>query len=887
MYHAAGNKPLWQNYAQPGTPDDGMIAQQMLGNTAVDYFNNYAAPGIEAAILHSKGADEAAGRALGRYQSQVYEHPIQTVLDVPIIPGLKGAGRMIKMGTQAAMDVPLVARAANAAGRVTNAIPPIRNARVFNTINKVFSGADAKFTQEMRGINSELDQLYQAVPDDVKPQLIPGAHVTDEIARAAIDHSPEAQAFLAKVNEYNERIANEAIKRGMLTPEQVERTLYEPFALAMKSEGALNQAAPMARDLTAQDIAAAKAALDRAGIQPTYFGLIYKDAIKKLPQNMRSVFANNLNKPESLSQKPGWMQPREKASFGYTADGMGTIVSPEQSLNALAVAKKRIHDGLQFFQLQHAVDDLLQNPTLAGLQPGKGMTPFDGSQFLKDAAKQAGFGAKEAEALAAGLPETARAISLPTGVTKWLKRLVQLQDSAADNLHSFMDHPIYKYGYRKPAQVFRRALLGYDVLGWPSIQFVQGGMMFGGHAFEGPHRMLSSLMALGMSLVPKYRNLVPKELLADYQKLVEVAAPEGMANRLNGVKNALNFIPDKLTYPLVNAADNHWRIAGTLYEAMKRGKGFGPKALADTIDQHYGDITQSVFNHYGDFRPTGSPYERLMNDTVMFSPWLVNANRIASTMVTQHPYKTAALSNLAQQAPSAFQDPRITPDYLIRAGAVPYGPNQKDPNNDQLVSLKPGVIPFAQPFQTAQAAANLFTPWLNPTGGDPRGLTLNPVIPFVPTQEQINPNLVPYGKGYVTRADFEEAKEQGKPVPADKIIKEFHNDPITAGMQRFFPRQTQQLLRAKEFPFVPSGGSSLIGEAAPQRVDRGKRREGVYGKDVLQNLLQYGLLYGRFAPTAAKMDKEQEEGMQKKEYVKARVRDALMNANKDDDDDKD
>lgn len=881
--HSNLNRNLWNDAeaarrglpAGTQMPADEDMAGAMVPAIAGDFKQKYIDPAIEGGATDFipsplqawgsalRGGKPADPRALMKYPNQFFNHPVQTTLDVaPVLPG---AGKVVSTAGKIANKVGLT--------RVAAKLVP-QEVKAASAIQKVFGNADKNFKAWSRQTDGELFNLYNQIPPEVQKQLIPGAEFTDEAATITVSQSPQAQAFLAKVREYNNVIKKKALEHGLATEDDFLKAEYGPSFLAGNpgmTAAELDHVLPQLREM--------KAAWDQAGSTPTYFGVLFKQQVARGHQpSMLHDFAKSLDQT-TAKDTPGFLENRTAATAG-TVDGMSTIRTTGHSMDAMAVATKRIQEGYRFFAIKDAVDDLFKHPGMVNVPNG---VPFDAASFLQKVGAGAGLSKENIAALVNQMGHGQ--IQLPKATAEYLKHIAEAMDAPERMAAGAIETAAYKNLYQKPAQILKRWLLGYD-LSWPGIQWVQGAMMFGSHAFEGPQHIVSSIAAAAMSLVPKYRNLVPKELLADYNALTKLA-PEG--NKiLNALKNVVDFIPDKVVYPLTNAVDNHWRIAGTLYEAMKRN-GFKPPTaenLKAVIEQSHGDITKRIYDHYGDYGTPGSALSRAANDTVMFMPWLVNAARFGKTMVKEHPWKTSALSQAAQQAPNYLQDKENTPSYALQGGAVPFG---KDPQGNPQVMWKPGMLPHTQVLQTTQQIAGLTSGEL---GADPRGVSFNPTwnIPAygmaaVDSKLKFNfkpPNLVEYGNTglYMTQEQFKQMEETGE-VP--KNLQEWRPNTVDTAAQKVFPREYLLGTRVKEFPGLPSDQSTLLGEKAPKRINGGEIQKGIHGDNFVQMLLEYGPpTWGRFAPTQLPYDASTEEAIGASQRKKTILKERIKNRNKED-----
>jgi hypothetical protein len=725
---------------------------------------------------------------------------------------------------------------------------------------RIIAERDPLFRQYIDEMFKRVDDAYEAVPNKLRPLLVPAMERTDDIAAQAVYANPQARAFIDVARELTESAAERLKQASVLTDDQIRKALHEPRYLAEHpnlNAGKLND------PIHAVALKEMEARAGVTGEKPVYTGVVTKnDVVRGFKE---------LNRPlgGAIEENPPWLVERSKAraqTLDIQSNGVPyrtqitSIRTADHSFHAGDLTKLRAAQAESFLQIQGALNDLRNNPAILNAS-GK-LRAYDTRTLMGAAMKGAGAAQSQIDKFLRAMPEEAWVLNLPQQSINVIEAILR------DSKNPFVG--MYK-NYKSLAQFWKKQVLGYNVF-FPVSQFAQGGMVYGLSAYRGLHDMVDSTIALAVSFSPRAKQLT-KDFMQGVGGRAYDASVLAAKNERGPLHAAVTFfsdtIPD-LVLKKTTEADNIWRRPGWIYLAAKEWQRMNPadrlhwtqalnvtkrmEHLLQQAEKAKADpaiaarVGSKFIKLYGDYEEILGPLQGFVNDNIMWYRWLKHNATLVSTLPADNPFKIAFVNMLTKHAPEALQ-PDWIPDYMRRAGFIPFydsdGNVALDADGVPLVVSGRGLSVLEQAPETLEVVAAMIAQGRGKSREGhvevlPSGLALNPVL---------NTGLELTGRNSKTglpfkRPDDMTAGSRGNlPMEAAAEIAatgQFDAEDVGVTgppniqkllIRNFLPALDRVAAGLYEHPFTPSDFSTAplpipgLAEHAPKRINAGEQRK--------------------------------------------------------------
>lgn len=761
-------------------PSDLPVAGAVGQDIASHYWNDYIAPlmsgDLETPLTYAK------------------QHPLNAGLD--LLPGAgmvgkaaKAAGVTKKLG-DLARRIPGAAAVENNIGGAMDAMGAARK-------------ANNSFLDELRASEDYVKEAYDAIPDNLKGEVLEAGEMRDFQAYERLKQVPEVDEFWKRSMETDNALSEKLIDAGAMTADEHLIAKYGPVTRNAYKMSEADLATPQGlarvKDMKAQ--------LDAMGMEPTYMGILFPETVTATGKLERTLFAKTPNIKATMNKAlpPQMAAPSGKPSFLRPRE-VGARDPLQHEYDAYKVWRTRYRQGLQFLKLREFFYDALKNPKLQA-----GSVQIDVGDFFKNLGKHSGMEVQQLNTFLKDIPEK---ISVPPLVAGALKNIIHKDPTGAQGAFARM--------WATQAQIFKTFTLGLDAF-WMVNQTIQNGMIAQAAMWRSPRDVAATMLAHIMAFDPKIRAKLPKTWMTDAG--VTTAGTDGLMAAIEKFAPPMAAYMDKVVFGGATKGDNYWRAVIGLYNTMREVEKADPAlrvALTDAfkISARHNQLNKALDYHPAAIEKAGKEIEGWMGqyDELTAKQWAVarawfpfflwykHAASVTAKMTTDTPIKNALKAQLEARAPGILQDdPRLS-DWDKEHGVVmledQHGDAYRGPNGGYLQKGGVAMTPFSQTPEIAKQMVNI----VFNQGKPPTGLVEHPNLQIYKGLTGTNPGT---GMDWKNPALNQSGGQQWDPFGFE-VVQRVSPPPLDLVVRSLLPRQ-EAIGRAmmtpgrmpSDFPGVP------------------------------------------------------------------------------------
>lgn len=823
-----GAYTLERNLIRPGDVDTGM---QMGGAILSHYWDDYFGPMLEGnfdtPLEYSK------------------QHPLNTALDV--IPAAGAIGKLGKLGGMSA-------KLSKAAGTVANKIPGFSaleaNVTGFGKVGEIAREKHNAFIDQLTKDTEYVKDAYNQIPKALQGEVLEAAELRDLNKYHQLKGNEAFREFVNRANETNNRIADDLVKAGALTEEEVLIAKYGPVTRSVYGMTEAELATPkgLAR------IKQMKGNLDKQGIEPTYMGIMFPKTAAASSRLKRGLFEDM----PGISMKKA-QQSAGGVEFGSVSDDVPSFLRAREvgerilgmhEFDAYKVWEERYLQGLKFLKTREFFADLLKNPKMMS-----GGVEVNVHDFFNKLGNSSGLSPQDMAKFLGKIPPT---VKMPPLVAATMKNLLAAAPSGAG-----------ARAWAEAGQIFKTFTLGLDYF-WMVNQSLANAAITEMAMWRSPRDISASFLAHMMSFNKDVVNKLPKNW---FQAVTNEAESVGVMETVAKFAPPLAAFMEK-NFGLAASSDNYFRSLLGLY-GLQRSiekvdpstrlpllKAFDLAARQQQIDTALANPAavaaagKEIAKWLGSYDALTAKQLAGPRAVAPFALWYNHALSVAKAMTTDTPVKNMILAHIEQQAPGLFQnDPELTQFDKDRSAIMvkPLGYPVQGPNGGYLTKTATGMTPFYQGPQLVRMLANgIFggknksddTVVLHP--GIRAGLTLLGAA----TGHGLNPDtLEPWSNPHLTHRDGKQfdpfTNKEVQPTPAT----------INVIMRDLLPRQEAFVRNVIAYPNKPTDFTTI--------GDRAIKRDFNHpdGYQAFNSLQQALFTLTKSMPTEQGVDVTNEQGM--------------------------